>query len=165
MVFLLQLEWDLLVPLGIFIVAVCIWACKSCLDSDKKTDRISYATSTPSSRTDRKKYQSASATQTIQLVMCPECEATIQAEETACPHCGSSRPICSVCHHTIEYGELVLSCPNCNARAHRVHILEYLKVKGTCPSCQADLDEHELLKPDVNSDDQKKVKKRKGRLR
>jgi len=155
-VYLLQFEWDIFVYIGILIVVVSIWACKSCLDKNQKTDRISYATRTPSSRSDRKKYQSASATQTIQLVICPKCEATIHAEETVCPHCGSSRPICSVCHHTIEYGESVLSCPHCDARAHRVHILEYLKVKGTCPNCQEDLDEYELIEPDVNSDDQKK---------
>jgi hypothetical protein len=155
-VFLLQLESEIFVYIGIFIIVVCIWACQSCRDKNKKTDPTSLETRTPSSRQDRKKYQGASTTQTIQLMMCPECEATIHAEETVCPHCGSSRPICSVCHHTIEYGESVLSCPHCKAKAHRVHILEYLKVKGTCPNCQADLDEYELFKPDVNLDDQKK---------
>ena len=105
MVFLLQIEPEIIAYIGIFIIAVCVWVCQSCRNKDKKTEQISYATRTPSSRLDRKKYHPASATQAIQLVMCPECGATIHAEETVCPHCGSSRPICSVCHHSIEYGE------------------------------------------------------------
>ena len=156
MVFLLQFDWEILISIGFIVFLVCLWACKKCWEEDRKTDRVSYTTRTSSSRSDHTKYQSASATQTIQLAMCPECEATIQADEVVCPHCGTPQPICSVCHQTIEYGESVLSCPHCGARAHRVHILEYLKVKGICPSCQEDLDEHELIESDVNSDDQKK---------
>lgn len=77
--------------------------------------------------------------------MCPECEATILAEATICPHCGSPRPICMVCHLPIEFADTVLVCPYCQGQAHRIHILEYVKVKGSCPNCQADLDEFKLI--------------------
>jgi len=152
-VFLLQFEWEILISIGFIVFLVCLWACKRCWEEDRKVDRLSYTTRTSSSRSDHKKYQSASVTQTIQLAMCPECEATIQADEVVCPHCGTPQPICSVCQHSIKHGETILICPHCNSQAHRLHILEYLKVKGTCPNCEEDLDEFELLEPDVHSGD------------
>lgn len=153
------LNFPIYLLFGSILLLVCSWACKYRSKKDQESDRTYFSTRTSATHPDRKKYRTASASQTIQLVMCPECEATIQADEAVCPHCGSSRPICTVCHQTIEYGESILLCPHCNARAHRVHLLEYLKVKGTCPNCQADLDEFELLESDLHSDDQKKLKK------
>ncbi|MFX1299569.1 MAG: zinc ribbon domain-containing protein [Promethearchaeota archaeon] len=117
--------------------------------TDYRGSSSPHTSSTPQ---DRKKPRSASVPQVVQLTMCSECEATIHADETVCPHCGTPLPICSVCQHSIEYGESILICPHCNSQAHRTHILEFLKVKGTCPNCEEDLDEYELLEPDVNSD-------------
>ncbi len=81
----------------------------------------------------------------IQLAMCPECEATILAETTVCPHCGTPQPVCIVCQNSIVPLDSTLSCPQCRGQAHRIHFLEYLKVKGKCPQCKTDLDPHELI--------------------
>ena len=88
----------------------------------------------------------------VQLAMCPECEATILAETTVCPHCGSPQPVCIVCHNSIVPLDSTLSCPQCRGRAHRIHFLEYLKVKGVCPRCKTELDSHELIE-DSHIDD------------
>jgi hypothetical protein len=89
------------------------------------------------------------ATRKVDLAVCPTCEATILAEASVCPHCGTPRPICMVCQHPLRFTDSSLQCPYCQGLAHRVHFLEYLKVKGTCPNCHADLDEHELI-PTMN---------------
>jgi Zn finger protein HypA/HybF involved in hydrogenase expression len=138
------LNFPIYLLIGSIFLLVCSWACKYKSKQGQKPERTYYTTRTSATHPSRKKYRTASVSKTIQLVRCPECEATIQANEVVCPHCGSSRPVCMVCHHTIEYGEPILFCPHCNAKAHRVHLLEYLKVKGTCSNCQADLDEFEL---------------------
>lgn len=152
----MQLEWEFLIYFIIIGIGICIWACKNRSKQDLTDYQGSHSPRTSSISQDRKKARSVSASQVVQLTMCSECEATIHADETVCPHCGTPLPICSVCHHSIEFGESILICPHCNSQAHRAHILEYLKVKGVCPNCQADLDEYELLEPDVHSDDEKK---------
>lgn len=152
----MQLEGEFYALIILLVGAICVWALKNRFPQDLTDYPGSSSSRTPSTSQDRKKSRSASASQVVQLTMCSECDATIHTNEAVCPHCGTPQPICSVCQHSIKYGESILICPHCNCQAHRVHILEYLKVKGTCPNCQEDLDEHELLEPDVHSDDQKK---------
>ena len=148
----MQSEWEFYIFIIVFVIGVCIWAIKNRSSQDLEDYQGSYSTRTTTTQQSRKKNQSASASKVIQLTMCSECEATIHADEVVCPHCGAPQPICSVCQLSIKYGESILICPHCNCQAHRIHILEYLKVKGTCPNCQEDLDEYELLEPDVHSD-------------
>lgn len=149
----MQLEWEFYSCIIALVIGLCIWAFKNRSKQDLTDYQSSSSPRTSSTSQDRKKTQSASVSQVVQLTMCSECEATIHADVTVCPHCGTPLPICSVCQHSIEFGEPILICPHCNSQAHRAHILEYLKVKGVCPNCQADLDEYELLEPDFTSDD------------
>jgi len=125
--------------------AICAYAIRDVMKRTKEPDDFSYKQRPFYPRPARTRTRTTSIGRTIQLAMCPDCEATILAEATVCPHCGSLRPICMVCHHPIEFADSVLICPHCQGQAHRVHFLEYLKVKGSCPNCQADLDEFELI--------------------
>jgi Zn finger protein HypA/HybF involved in hydrogenase expression len=131
---------------------ICAYAIRDVMKRTKEPDDFSHKQRPFYTRPARTRTRTTSIDQTIQLAMCPECEATILAEATICPHCGSPRPICMVCHHPIEFADAVLICPHCQGQAHRIHILEYLKVKGSCPNCQADLDEFELI-PKMNLDE------------
>ena len=87
----------------------------------------------------------------IQLVMCPNCEATILAQTSVCPHCNQPRPVCMICKFYFPQDAPALACPHCGGIAHRVHFLEHLKVKGTCPNCHHDLDPHDLVEQRVGS--------------
>ena len=149
----LQLEWEFYGFIIALAIGLCVWALKNRSKQDLTDYQGSPSTRTINTQPRRKRDRSASAPQIVQLTMCTECEATIHADEAVCPHCGTPQPICSVCQHSIKHGESILICPRCNSQAHRVHILEYLKVKGTCPNCEEDLDEYELLEPDVHSGD------------
>jgi hypothetical protein len=126
-------------------VAICLYAIRDMAKRAKEPDDFSYKQRPFYTRPTRPRARTTSIDRTIQLAMCPHCEATILAEATVCPHCGSPRPTCMVCLLPIEFADAVLVCPHCKGQAHRVHILEYLKVKGSCPNCQADLDEFELI--------------------
>lgn len=126
-------------------IAICLYAIRDMAKRAKEPDDFSYKQRPFYTRPTRPRARTTSIDQTIQLAMCPHCEATILAEATVCPHCGSPRPTCMVCLLPIEFADAVLVCPHCEGQAHRVHILEYLKVKGSCPNCQADLDEFELI--------------------
>ncbi|MFW9984122.1 MAG: zinc-ribbon domain-containing protein [Candidatus Odinarchaeota archaeon] len=125
--------------------AICAYAIRDVMKRTKEPDDLSYKQRPFYTRPARTRTRTTSINQTIKLAMCPHCEATILAEATICPHCGSPRPTCMVCLLPIEFADAVLICPHCKGQAHRVHILEYLKVKGICPNCQADLDEFELI--------------------
>lgn len=125
--------------------AICAYAIRDVMKRTKEPDDLSYKQRPFYTRPARTMTRTTSINQTIKLAMCPHCEATILAEATICPHCGSPRPTCMVCLLPIEFADAVLICPHCKGQAHRVHILEYLKVKGICPNCQADLDEFELI--------------------
>jgi hypothetical protein len=126
-------------------IAICLYAIRDLVRRAKEPDDFSYKQRPFYTRPTRPKARRTSIERTIRLAMCPHCEATILAEATICPHCGSPRPTCMVCLLPIEFTDAVLVCPRCEGQAHRVHILEYLKVKGSCPNCQADLDEFELI--------------------
>jgi len=90
----------------------------------------------------------------IQLVMCPNCEATILAHTSVCPHCNNPRPVCMVCKFYFPQNAPALACPHCGGIAHRVHFLEHLKVKGACPNCHQDLDPQDLVEQRVGSSTQ-----------
>ena len=144
-----QVYWIIAWTFGLIIVgttvAICIYGIRDVAKRSKEPDDFSYKQRPFFTRPAPTRTRTTSIDQTIQLAMCLHCEATILAEATICPHCGSSRPICMVCHLPIEFADSVLICPYCEGQAHRIHILEYLKVKGSCPNCQADLDEFELI--------------------
>lgn len=136
----------------IIFIGVCIGIARDCsrINRESRHTRTPRRISTgPRRQVQLKQQAHRTQSQTqyadIQLVMCPECEATILAETTLCPHCGRAQPICMVCSGSIVPLDSTLSCPNCRGRAHRIHFLEYLKVKGTCPGCRVDLDSHELI--------------------
>ncbi len=44
---------------------------------------------------------------------------------------------CMVCKLEIDFNELTLECPECEAKAHKLHLLEWVKIKGYCPHCGA----------------------------
>lgn len=139
------LSWIVgLIIVGVTIV-ICFYAIRDMAKRAKEPDDFSYKQRPFYTRPVRPRTRTTSIDRTIKLAMCPHCEATILAEATICPHCGSSRPTCMVCLLPIEFADAVLICPHCEGQAHRVHILEYLKVKGSCPNCQTDLDEFELI--------------------
>jgi hypothetical protein len=50
-----------------------------------------------------------------------------------------SKSKCSVCGKDIEIFDHVSSCPLCNARAHKDHLLDWIKMKHTCPVCKKSL--------------------------
>lgn len=142
---LLYLFWIVGFIIVVVIILVCAYGIREAARQAKKSVESSPATRSFYPRKVRTKSRTISTTQTIQLTMCPKCEATILAETVVCPHCDAPRPVCMVCHHPIEFVDSVLLCPHCKGQAHRIHFLEFLKVKGTCPHCQSDLDEHELI--------------------
>ena len=117
------------------IVACAREACKQSQERTKPQPTY-YSQSTTSSR---------GIAPEIQLVMCPNCEATILAQASVCPHCNQPRPVCMVCQFYFPPNAPALACPNCGGMAHRVHFLEHLKIKGTCPHCRRDLDPHDLV--------------------
>lgn len=141
----LMISWVVGLAIVGLVVAICAYGIRDVAKRAKESDESSSIPRPFYTQQTRTKSRTTSTTQTIQLAMCPECEATILAEAIICPHCGSTRPTCMVCHHPIEFDDSVLLCPHCQGQAHRIHILEYLKVKGSCPNCQADLDEYELI--------------------
>jgi Zn finger protein HypA/HybF involved in hydrogenase expression len=133
-------------------VAICVGISRDCekIRDETRRGQAYYRTRTrPRQQTQTKQQahrrQSRTQYAPIQLSICPECQATILAETTICPHCGSPQPICIVCNGAIVPLDSTLSCPHCRGRAHRIHFLEYLKVKGVCPRCKTDLDPHELI--------------------
>jgi phage FluMu protein Com/ribosomal protein L32 len=133
-------------------IGVCVGIARDCDKINRETHRsrsVPQVSTIRRSPTQAKQRAHRTQSQTqyfeIQLAMCPKCEATILAEATVCPHCGSPQPICIVCHRSIVPLDSILSCPHCQGQAHRIHFLEYLKVKGTCPRCNTDLDPNELI--------------------
>ncbi len=84
---------------------------------------------------------------------CPNCQNTLDAHElvenplTQPSMIPTTIPqhLCIVCSGAISSTDVVLQCPKCGGRAHRIHILEYLKVKGYCPNCHIELDDRDLI--------------------
>ncbi|MDO8057039.1 MAG: hypothetical protein Q6361_09285 [Candidatus Hermodarchaeota archaeon] len=130
--------------IGAVIVLICVCAREVCKQSQEqnKSQPQPHQYSTSSTR---------GIAPEIQLVMCPNCEATILAQASVCPHCNQPRPICMICKFYFPHNAPALACPHCGGIAHRVHFLEHLKVKGTCPNCHRDLDPHELVEHRVGS--------------
>lgn len=147
--YLTAIFWIILI---LIFIAICAGISRDCekIRTETRRGQTYYRTRIRPRRqtqTKQQAYRSQSRTQyaPVQLTMCPECEATILADTTVCPHCGSPQPICIVCNGAIVPLDSTLRCPHCGGRAHRIHFLEYLKVKGVCPRCKADLDPHELI--------------------
>ena len=46
---------------------------------------------------------------------------------------------CNVCGKNIEIFDETASCPICNTKAHKDHLLEWVKMKHICPSCEQPL--------------------------
>lgn len=46
---------------------------------------------------------------------------------------------CMICVQEIEAGEPILTCPHCEGKAHRRHLVEWVKTKGNCPMCRRNI--------------------------
>jgi hypothetical protein len=85
--------------------------------------------------------------------ICPQCKVDLDPheliddsyQETATPSASGPQHLCMVCNRALGSTDLILQCPKCEGRAHRIHFLEYLKVKGKCPHCNTDLDPPDLI--------------------
>ncbi|NHJ49265.1 MAG: hypothetical protein FK733_15865 [Asgard group archaeon] len=76
---------------------------------------------------------------------CFYCNATLDTDSIYCSNCKKKMPKCSVCKRAIFASEQVAMCPNCQAKAHEIHILEWLKTIGNCPNCKHNLLENQLV--------------------
>ncbi|TFF87554.1 MAG: hypothetical protein EU550_03035 [Promethearchaeota archaeon] len=50
-----------------------------------------------------------------------------------------SKSKCAICGKDIEIFDQVSSCPLCNAKAHKDHLLDWVKMKHNCPVCKKSL--------------------------
>jgi endogenous inhibitor of DNA gyrase (YacG/DUF329 family) len=50
-----------------------------------------------------------------------------------------SRVNCAICEKGLEIFDEIATCPACNAKAHKNHLLDWVKMKYNCPVCKTAL--------------------------
>jgi len=81
--------------------------------------------------------------QVPRIIVCPNCETSLDSRTNHCESCGEDFPKCIVCHLTIL--DDFTKTPCCGSPAHLVHLREWLKIKEECPICKEKLKETWIL--------------------